>query len=836
MPTEKGIPMTKKVLSILMTAVLLVGLLPGRAAAEETAGSITASHSLNEAGSCITAEAYATAKTVSTRIQGSVPADIVLVLDQSGSMAQKLDGKTTRQAALQKAAEAFVNAVSASPDHRIAIVTFSSSASTLVNWQKTDDSGRLALIRGIGSLSKRPTGGTYMDLGLEKAKSLLDGRKGTTYPDASGTEQERQKLVVLFTDGYPGLLDASGDYFSTYYDTPREADDAVAAAAKLKKAGATVCTVGIFEGADPDAPYNTTRRSLAFTVWRSADKCANGLMHFISSDYDASVTAWRKYTAANDGRSNGFYLAASDTEGLVDAFTDIAREYTDGGEVLTPNETAVLREVLSEDYTVAGTPIAYTAAYDASTQSFGARKCAEDVTVTVDGNTVSVSGFDFSAAACIPGNEGRKLILEIPVKKAGTAAGRVEVTGSESGVYDASGTLLAELEPLNTVLLGDFDMGEAEPDALEKYMKSIFGNSDFYNNQWQTMKTVKQLDEHIYLMDYSFDYGLDKLLERGTDTIGDLLLFCSKQMLNGMFRFRENRMDGGCSAFTAYNPQGDHLLGRNFDYKTAPCFVVWTHPEDGYASIGIADANFMLYGNVNKPWTTVNRFQTLLAPYTCVDGMNEMGMSICVLQIHADSTNQDTGKTDLSTTVLIRTVLDKAANVEEALELFRSYDLHDPLGCCYHYMLCDAEGNSALVEYVNNEMRVLRPDAPEYDEWMADFEERNSQFAVNFFLSTDADRHDMDGGDEEHPGGNRAQRIADRLKAGGSVMTELEAMALLENVRLDYQHPKYPWRIASLWSAVYNTNQRSITLAGGMDYSSLYRLEISKPGQAVRIR
>lgn len=365
-------------------------------------------------------------------------------------------------------------------------------------------------------------------------------------------------------------------------------------------------------------------------------------------------------------------------------------------------------------------------------------------------------------------------------------------------------------------------------------MKSIFGNSDFYDNQWQTMKTVKQLDKNIYLMDYSYDYGLDRLLARGNKSIGDLLLFCSDQMLDGMFRFQENKLDGGCSLFTAFDENGNHLMGRNFDYKTAPCFVVWTHPDNGYSAIAIADANFMLYGNVSKPLGTVNRFRTLLAPYTCVDGMNEMGLSIAVAQIHADSTNQNTGKTDLTTTVMIRTVLDRAANVEEALALFRQYDLHDPLGCCYHYMLSDAAGNSALVEYVNNEMRVLTPDSPEYDTWMGDFEKRDVQFAVNFFLSTDADRSDMDGGDDSHPGGNRAQRISDRLGAGP--LSELDAMALLEDIKLDYQHPKYPWRIASLWSAVYNNNAGTVLLAGNMDYSSLYRLDIHQHGKAIRIQ
>lgn len=825
--------MHKRITAILLAAGMLLACFCTGVLADKAPEGMQAAHSLNESGNLLTMEAYANTDTAFSRQAVAVPADIVLVLDQSGSMAGDFDGQNTRQAALKKAAEAFVNTVSSIGDgcHRISIVTFANSASTLVNWQDTDESGRLALLRGITGLPKRPSGSSYMDTGLTKAGQLFDRRTETAYTDISGNVRQRQMLVVLFTDGYPGLLDARGDYFSTYYDTPREADDAVAAAAKLKKAGATVFTIGVFDGANPYASYTTEKHTIAFSVWRSADRCANGLMHFLSSDYDASVTSWRKYTNANDGRNCGYYLAAQDSDGLSAAFQAIAVEYLDSAEPLPLNEGVVVREVLTGEYAVDGTPEVFSAPWDAQKQSFGTRSPEPTAEVTVSGNTVTVSGFDFSSADA-------KLILEIPVKKVGTAAGRVSVTGEGAGVYSLSGELLVKPEAVTALFLDGFDLNPDDTDSqkVEAFMNSIFGNSDFYNNQWQTMKTVQQLDKNIYLMDYSFDYGLDKLLARGNKSVGDLLLFCSDQMLDGMFRFRQNPMDGGCSAFTAFSPSGDHLMGRNFDYKTAPCFVVWTHPEDGYAAIGIADANFMLYGNVNKPLSTVNRFQTLLAPYTCVDGMNEMGLSAAVLQIHAEPTAQDTGKTDLTTTVMIRTLLDRAANVEEALALFRQYDLHDPLGCCYHYMLSDAAGNSALVEYVNNEMRVIRPEDPEYDTWMADFPERKVQFAVNFFLSTDGDRSDMDGGDDAHPGGNRAQRIADRLKAGDSVLTELEAMALLEDIRLDYKHTKYPWRIASLWSAVYNNTQRTITLAGNMDYSSLYRLDVNCPGRAVRIR
>ena len=52
-------------------------------------------------------------------------------------------------------------------------------------------------------------------------------------------------------------------------------------------------------------------------------------------------------------------------------------------------------------------------------------------------------------------------------------------------------------------------------------------------------------------------------------------------------------------------------------------------------------------------------------------------------------------------------MLDKAANVDEALELLAQYDMHSSAGSCYHFQLADAQGNSAVAEYIDNEFEVI---------------------------------------------------------------------------------------------------------------------------------
>ena len=59
----------------------------------------------------------------------------------------------------------------------------------------------------------------------------------------------------------------------------------------------------------------------------------------------------------------------------------------------------------------------------------------------------------------------------------------------------------------------------------------------------------------------------------------------------------------------------------------------------------------------------------LTAPFICLDGVNEKGVSIAVLTLPSDPTMHDTGKPKLATSLLFRLVLDRAATTDEALEL-----------------------------------------------------------------------------------------------------------------------------------------------------------------------
>lgn len=117
----------------------------------------------------LTLEAYATGN--SQVLQKEVPLDIVLVLDQSGSMAYNFNGKQTaqnkdrRQYAMKNAVKTFINSVAdrydaESSDHRMAIVTFGDDASTLVGWTQVNGTGKDTLTTAIDGLPKWPSGGT----------------------------------------------------------------------------------------------------------------------------------------------------------------------------------------------------------------------------------------------------------------------------------------------------------------------------------------------------------------------------------------------------------------------------------------------------------------------------------------------------------------------------------------------------------------------------------------------------------------------------------------------------------------------------------------------------
>lgn len=434
-------------------------------------------------------EAYTTGTVTTTTT--TKPCDIVLVLDQSGSMAYNFDGNETstdsarRQYAMKQAVNTFIEAVAdkydaEKSDHRISIVTFGSDASVLQDWTLVtpaetetaeSPSGETALKAKINGLPSEPKGATNVGDGMKQAETLM----GSGY-NYTGSNTTRQKVVVVFTDGVPTT---QSDFDTTV------ANGAIQSAKALKDSGATVYSVGIFNGANPNEMYgasgfDTNSNGTVNSKWvkdtwglfpgtdfPEADRPAgNRFLNLLSSNFEDATEVGLKretkgwgvfhykitYTITQNFNqtATGYYKNAADSATLKTIFTKISQ--TIGTANIDLGSETVIKDIVTPYFTLpqnAGDIRLYTADYDGST--FGAQQSiGSPVTATIDPTTraVNVTGFDFnqyyiSTNAKADGTHGKKLIIEFDVSvEAGFLGGnQVPTNDGKSGIY-AKGTMI----------------------------------------------------------------------------------------------------------------------------------------------------------------------------------------------------------------------------------------------------------------------------------------------------------------------------------------------------------------------------------------------------------
>lgn len=448
---------------------------PNLLAKEQDNGLVTTkTATLNPDGTyTISIESYTTG-TVTTSTK-TTPVDIVLVLDQSGSMcfsfAGDKNGSNERQTAMKQAVNNFISAVnekySDDADHRMALVTFGSGASTLLGWTAVDDAGKEALQGAINGLPAGPAGAA----GMGEAVALMGDRYNYT-----GANTSRQKVVIVFTDGVP----TTSSDFSTSV-----ANNAIASAKGLKDAGVTVYSIGIFSGANPNELYgasgfDTNSNGTINSQWikdtwglfpgtdfPEADRPAgNRFLNYLSSNYSAagSVGLTRvtsglgvfhykttyKIIENFDRTANGYYLTASDSASLNQIFQTIS-ENIQTPTISLGSET-VVKDIVSPYFTIPSNTSdvkVYVADATSASGATWATREETDLTPDVNGSTIIVTGFDFnenfvSDKAKEDGSFGKKLIIEFNVtRKEGFLGGNaVPTNGTESGVYDKDGTLV----------------------------------------------------------------------------------------------------------------------------------------------------------------------------------------------------------------------------------------------------------------------------------------------------------------------------------------------------------------------------------------------------------
>ena len=309
----------------------------------------------------------------------------------------------------------------------------------------------------------------------------------------------------------------------------------------------------------------------------------------------------------------------------------------------------------------------------------------------------------------------------------------------------------------------------------------------------------------VYEVNYAADYKLNDLLNQGGVTNEDeLVQYILKVMLKGLpIKVPYEVPQLACSTFIAKTPEEGYIFGRNLDNQQTDLAVVKTAPKDGYKSVSVVNLSFLGYTLESTPEKITNRINMLALPYFPLDGVNEKGLAVGVLQIFAPATNQETENVDVDTTLAIRVLLDKAATVDEAVELLKGMDMHASAKGCYHLQIADAQGNSAIVEYPNNEITVLKKDG-------------SYQCATNFYIS------DVDF-DYEPGGMDRYEGMVKELTKKDGILTAEEGMGLLNTVSIKGTDPDEEGRVYSTqWSSIYDLTNPALNICVDRDYENTY--------------
>lgn len=306
------------------------------------------------------------------------PLDIVLVLDVSGSMAEKIAwNQPTKIDSLKTAVNNFIKATAdenakitdQSQQNRIALVKFAGTASDNVGndtywdyrWGQRYNNSQIVTnltsnLNGLTSTvdSLNAAGATQADYGFQKARVALQNAR-----------TDAKKVIIFFTDGQP----TSSNEFEKSV-----ANEAVRNAKALKDAGATVYSIGVFGDANPN---NTS------TNWNNR---FNAYMHAVSSNYP-NATAWNRLSNRADNSS--YYKAATDADQLNNIFESIRQKITKTAEYadVTIHDKLSSWVVSSDGASANGKPagFTYTKTQHGQTTAWAG---APEATVAADG-TVS---------------------------------------------------------------------------------------------------------------------------------------------------------------------------------------------------------------------------------------------------------------------------------------------------------------------------------------------------------------------------------------------------------------------------------------------------------------
>ncbi len=367
----------------------------------------------------ITLEAKSDSKNIKILSEKTKPVDVILVLDQSGSMAETLSSnRKTKRDALVECANDFVyeiyeNAVATGAQHRVAVVGFSYSDYNGGNYKNT---GILAtnngssvnykslksshyasalipvvaanginanITKGINSVVA--DGATSAHLGLEMANNIFA---------VTAKEADRERIVLFITDGTPTSWGEETDLVKT------TAAKAITEAYELKNShGAKVYSIGVHANADPTANFTSDMYGVKTDnrdTFKSYD--FNRFLHAVSSNYKEAGSI--VVSEMGEGsKSSGYYLGVQDTSKLSEIFSKILLSSV--YEVKTFDKVTIV-DTVSKEFTL--TIEQETEMRERLIKELGIRN--EDITVTRNDDGTTTLRFENVRAQKIYNDDG----------------------------------------------------------------------------------------------------------------------------------------------------------------------------------------------------------------------------------------------------------------------------------------------------------------------------------------------------------------------------------------------------------------------------------------------
>lgn len=441
------------------------------------------------------------------------------------------DELTTRLHALKYAANGFIETVAAeSPESRIAVVSFGQDAyiHTYKNKNKKEATALLNASTNKAEIESAINGidadesATEHGKGMEKVKAIFQ-----TYDASEGISPNRQRVVVMITDGEPAP-DGTDCWSSRVVKKAVEESYLI----KNNEQAAVYC-VSVMPGTNafnPTTPmdkymsYASSNYPNAKYTGEILDDKQNGGDTYYSGKPEEIIAQITPGDPA-DISEGGFYLTSNDAASLNAILNQIAGQ-TGGSEISLEGDTIISDGITPYFNLPADTNaihvytqdcLSYTAATgDAEWKEPRDEFADADIQIDNDNDRVTVTGFDFDhnfvaetgrleGDISQPGDfRGRKLIIEFNISpKPGFLGGNgVPTNTADSGVYKPGESVPVSTFPVPTV---DVPLPEISVTAPDKnvYLTNSLTNSDLvYSGQY-----IIHANSGDITFDFSKPYG-----------------------------------------------------------------------------------------------------------------------------------------------------------------------------------------------------------------------------------------------------------------------------------------------------------------------------------------